>query len=238
MFSPVYAFSLYLQACRGLTPTLTGAAFTGINFSVLTSSITCGGAISRKGRYRWAIWTGWVVATIGIALMIVLDSVTPTYGWVLLVIPLGIGHGFLLISLNFGIQALAKERDGAYAAGLYVFARSFGSCLGVTLVGTILHNRLLQHVHDLRLPEIVAKGAEEYVVLLNSGNLDPAFEAMVRKAYGLAFRSVFEVLTGLSALAGLISLAIREENMDRKLESEHVVVGADSQLELNRLEKN
>jgi MFS family permease len=222
MFCGLYSIALYLQACLGLSPTITGVGILGLNFGLLTVSVVSGRLITNSGRYRWAIWSGWGTIISSTAIMIALDASTPTYGWVLLFVPLGVGHGLLLISLNFSIQALAKERDGAYAAGMYTFARTFGMCLGVSIGGTVLHNTLLRHLREAQLDENIAHNAEGYIFNLNDPRQGILRESDIRVAYAAAFRNVFEVLTAIAVLGGLFSLLIKHASLDRALESEHV----------------
>ena len=222
MFCLLYSISLYLQACRSLTPTLTGVGLMGINFALLTTSILTGRAITRQGKYTWAIWSGWAIFIASVAILIALDESTPHYGWALLFLPLGIGCGLLLISLNFCIQALVNERDGAYAAGMYTFARTLGMCLGVAICGTALHNFLGTQLQKAQLDKSIADDAEGFIVVL--GQLgSPAFQSAVRSVYAAAFRNIFEVLTGISVLGGLASLFVRHSSLDRVLDSEHVL---------------
>jgi MFS family permease len=222
MFCGLYSIALYLQACLGLSPIITGTGILGLNFGLLTVSIVSGRLITKSGQYRWAIWSGWVVIISSTAIMIALDASTPTYGWVLLFIPVGVGHGLLLISLNFSIQALAKERDGAYAAGMYTFARTFGMCLGVSIGGTVLHNTLLRRFREVRLDEDIAHNAEAYIFILNDPRQHILRESDIRAAYAVAFRNVFEVLTAIAVLGGLVSLLVKHASLDRALQSEHV----------------
>lgn len=157
-----------------------------------------------------------------IAIMIALDAYTPHYGWALLLIPLGVGCGLLLISLNFSIQALVSDIDGAYAAGMYTFARTLGMCLGVTVGGTTLHNFLKTQLEVAGLNGNVAEDSEGFILVLNSHSNAPDVEAIARDAYAAAFRNVFEVLVGISVLGTLVSLVVRHSNMDRTFNSEHV----------------
>ncbi|KAJ4378188.1 hypothetical protein N0V83_001022 [Neocucurbitaria cava] len=197
----------------------------GLNFALLTISVVSGRLITKSGQYRWAIWAGWAIIVASSAVMIALDASTPTYGWVLLFVPVGLGHGLVLISLNFSIQALAKERDGAYAAGMYTFARTFGMCLGVAVGGTVLHNTLLRHLRDAGLDENIAHNAEGFIFTLNDPNQHIVGESDIRAAYASAFRNVFEVLTAIAILGGLLSLLITQVTLDRALESDHVFEG-------------
>lgn len=76
----------------------------------------------------------------------------------------------MLISLNFSTQALAQEKDGASAAGMYIFTHTLDMCLGVAVGGTVLHNTLLRHLRNAGLPESIAHNAESFMVTLNDKN--------------------------------------------------------------------
>lgn len=222
MFCKLYVVVLYLQACKGLTPTLSGVGVLGVNFGLIMISVVTGRLITKLGKYKWAIVSGWIIVIGSTAIMIAFDTSTPTYGWILLFIPLGIGHGLVLISLNFSTQALAKERDGAYAAGMYIFTRTLGMCIGVAVGGTVLHNTLLRHLRNAGLPESIAHNAESFIVTLNDNDQSVLRRNDIRDAYAEAFRNVFEVLTAISVLAAGLSVFIKQVSMDRALESEHV----------------
>lgn len=124
---------MYLQSTQAYRPLISGADLLPIIGTLSPSAVVVGGLMTRRGSYRWAIWSGWASIIASTALLIILSDSTPTYGWVLLFISIGPSHGLVLTSLNFALQALATERDSAYAAAMYTFMRTFGMCLGVAL---------------------------------------------------------------------------------------------------------
>ncbi|KAF2267505.1 MFS general substrate transporter [Lojkania enalia] len=225
MFCELYYLPIYLESAKALSATLTGVGLIPITGALLPTSVTVGALITRFGRYRWAIWTGWAAVIASTALLIILSASTPTYGWVLLFIPIGLGHGLVLMSLNFGIQALARERDGAYAAAMYTFLRTFGMCLGVAIGGTVFQNRLAAHLRNGRLDEGIARDAEAFITVLKDMDRNTFPVERYREAYAAALRNVFEVLTGIAALGGGMSIFISHASMDRALDSEHVMAG-------------
>lgn len=73
----------YLEVVKSYSPVLTGVGLVPITAGIIPTTILIGALVSRMGRYRWAIWSGWAVTIFGTGLLIVLDVDTPTYQWVL-----------------------------------------------------------------------------------------------------------------------------------------------------------
>jgi hypothetical protein len=155
-------------------------------------------------------------------LLILLDQQIKSAAWIILFVFVGFGHGLVLMSINFCLQALANSGDMGYAAAMYTFSRTFGMCIGVAIGGTVFQNRLATHLAQLGLPVNVATNAEAFVATLKSLPI----QSPQRKAYSLvynsSFRNVIEVLVGIAALGGILSLFIGHASMDRPLDSEHV----------------
>ncbi|OAL00503.1 putative efflux pump antibiotic resistance protein [Phaeosphaeriaceae sp. SRC1lsM3a] len=221
MFAHLYYLPMYLQSVQGYGPTLSGVGLVPIIGGLIPTSIIVGSRMTKLGSYRWAIWSGWASIVASTALLIILSDTTPTYGWILLFLTIGPSHGLVLTSLNFALQALAKERDGAYAAAMYTFMRTFGMCLGVAIGGVVVQNRLLVHLGARGLDEGVAKEAEAFILVMNERLEGPVLN-LYREAYAEAFRNLFEVLLGIAVLAGGTSAFIKHASMDRELDSEHV----------------
>ena len=191
--------------------------------ALLPTSIMIGRLMTRFGRFRWAVWLGWVVTIVGTGLLILLDTNIRTYAWVMIFVVVGLGHGLVLMSLNFSVQAMAETQNVAYAAGMYTFARTFGMCIGVAIGGVVFQNELKNHLGNLHLPTAVAKNAESFLATLEALPKDSTQHQAYILAYADSFKIVFEVLTAIAGLAGLLSLLIHEYTMDRELDSEHVL---------------
>lgn len=85
---------------------------------------------------------------------------TRIHTWVLVFIVFGLGHGLILISLNFSVQAMADTQNVAYAAAMYTFTRTLGVCIGVAVADIMFQNELRKQLGDLRLPIGIANDAE------------------------------------------------------------------------------
>ena len=156
-------------------------------------------------------------------MLILLDVHIRTYAWILIFVVVGLGHGLILMSLNFSIQAMSDSHIVAYAAAMYTFMRSFGMCMGVAIGGAVFQNQLKKHLAELRLLTSVATDAEGFVVNLKAlPKTSPQYQNFIL-AYAKSFDNLFEVLTALAGLAGLLSLLIEEFSMDKELNSKHVL---------------
>ena len=223
MFCELYYIPFYFESVKDYSPTITGVAMIPLTGAMLPISVLIGRLMTKFGRYRWAIWLGWAITIAGTGLLILLDVDTRVYAWVLIFIVVGLGHGLILMSLNFSVQAMADTRDVAYAAAMYTFTRTFGMCIGVAVGGTVFQNELRKHLSELHLPTKVANDAEGFVTTLKAlPHASVQYQANVL-AYVNSFKTVFEVLTAIAGLAALLSLFIKEYTMDKGLDSEHVL---------------
>lgn len=209
-----------------MSPTLTGAGALGITCGLFPSSAVSSIVITRTGYLRWAIWTGWLIITLGTGLMLKFGTHTSTVTWASVFCLVGFGHGFLLGSMGIAAQAAAGPKDAAYATAMYAFVRTLGMVIGVAIGGAIFQNRLPRYLENASVPMAsavdIVQNADGYVTVLQQmPKGSPSRQAIV-EGYAEALRVVFGVLTGISALGGLASLAIRHHTLDRELDSEHV----------------
>lgn len=183
--------------------------------------------IARVGSFRWAIWIGWIITTLSLGLLVLLDVDTPKAVWVVLFVVAGLGQGVLFIAHSVASQAACRARDAAHASAMYSFMRSLGLCLGVALGGTIWTNLLLGRVVRVHLPVRVAvefAGNTEDAVRLTK-ELPDAVKSRVMEAVAWSFQMLFAVLCGVSGLGLVVACCfIRAHSLDQELETEHVLL--------------
>lgn len=100
-------------------------------FLLIPGSVVVAYLITRFGRYRWAVWIGWVITTIACGLLILLDMHTPKVVFSVALAVFGVGAGMVLTSVNIAIQAACCMQDRAMGACMYGFMRSLGMAFGV-----------------------------------------------------------------------------------------------------------
>jgi len=216
----LYYLPLYFLAVRQASPVHTGLDILPITLTMIPASVVVGAIVTRVNRYRWAIWSGWAVSTLACGLTILWDKNTSTAIWVITLIILGLGQGFILNAQNFATQAICLPRDEASAASMYVFLRSFGGAIGVGIGGTVFQNVMKIKLVQLELPVEIARDAESYIVTLMSLPASP-FKTHVIEAYVYGLHGVYGTLCGIAGLASFLSLFLKHFDMNKDLDSEH-----------------
>lgn len=128
----------FFMTVLGVSPTHAGINLFPAVLLLVPGSIIVSILTTHLGRFRWAIWAGWGITTLGTGLML-LENIHPkTVQWASALAVYGIGTGMVLTSVNVGIQAISKEEDAAMAACMYGFMRSLGMPIGVAVSLQIL----------------------------------------------------------------------------------------------------
>jgi MFS family permease len=201
---------------------MNGVALLPITCGLLPASVIVGVLMSKYGRFRPAVWAGWIVTVLATSLLCLLGTNTSIATYVVIFLCVGLGQGLLLSSLNFTVQAIASTQDVAYAAALYAFLRGVGLCLGVAIGGTIFQNFLSRYLAQAGLPTAIAGDAEGFIATLKSLQ-ESKYKEDLLHAFSRAFVGLFAILSGISTLGGFVSLAVRKHGMDKPMDSEHVL---------------
>jgi hypothetical protein len=219
----LYYQPFYFEAIKGYTPILAGVGLFPLTFTVAPASIVTGIVSAITGKYRWATWSGWVLTTFGMGLMIYLDVNTSVPGWIFLCIVGGVGTGFLFAAMALAIQASSTNRNMAYAVILFVFFRSFGQTVGVAIGGVVFQNAMKSKL--LTYP-LLAANATQYAAdssgLVEIIKLMPAGleKTQLLQSYMHGLRTVYIMCTALAAVAMVAAFFTEGLPLDRALESD------------------
>jgi hypothetical protein len=206
------------MSIRASSPTLAGIELFPALFLLLPGSVVVATLTTRLGAFRWAIWSGWLMTTLGAGLLLLLDVNTKYYIIAIALGVLGIGFGEVITSMNTAIQAISKVKDASMAACMYAFMRSLGAPLGVAICGTIFQNAMSSRLTSHGLPESIAHDSERYIYVLRTMK-DEVKKAAILDSYSHGFRAVFVFLTCISASAFAASLFVKHFSMDKELQS-------------------
>ncbi|KAM0799122.1 major facilitator superfamily domain-containing protein [Usnea florida] len=219
----LYYMPLYYEAVKGETPILAGISLFPATFTVAPAAVVTGFVITKTGRYRWAIWSGWVLTTFGTGILYLLDVNTTTVQWVFLNLVSGLGMGVLFPSMAFSIQAATNNKDLAFAVALFTFFRAFGQALGVAVGGVIFQNQLEKKLltYPLLAPMagVYSSDASGLVQIIKTMQHGLARTQLIQ-SYADSLKYVWIVMCVLAGLALLSSFFIKGFELDRALETE------------------
>jgi len=222
----LYYQPLYFEAVKGYKPVIAGVALFPATFTVAPLSIATGIAITKSGHYRWSIWGGWAVTTLGMGLLNIwkVDSNIPT--WLFTELVSGIGLGILFPSLLYQIQAAARAQDVAFAAAMFSFFRAMGQAIGVAIGGAIFQNEMRSNLRDSTRfagqASELAKDAAALVRIIHDASGED--QVVLKKAYTDSLRTIYVVMTVFAGCCFLLSGLIRKYDINIGLETEQGLV--------------
>ncbi|ROW08313.1 hypothetical protein VMCG_03205 [Cytospora schulzeri] len=229
LFGQLYYVPMYFMSVLAYSPINTGLALLPVMVTLVPASIVAGFLITRFNGYRWPIWGGWVILTIGCGLTTIWKRDTHIAVWVITLIILGFGHGSILNAQNFASQAICVDGEEGAAAAMYGFMRHFGTALGVGIGGTAFQNIMALKLGWLGLSTEIAKNAEGFISQLKLMPASPE-KTQILDSYVYGFKGVYSVYLAISGVAFFISLLIKHYDMNKELRTDH-------QLEDNNIAK-
>lgn len=219
VYSALYFLPLYFEAVQNYDPIIAGVALFPATFTVAPMSIVAGVIISKRGEYRWVTWVGWVISTLGLGVMILLDVGMGVAQWFFLTFVMGLGLGLLYTSLAIINQAAVTEDLLTFAISMFIFARMLGQCVGVALSGVIFQNRMSSNL--LRTATLADK-AYEYsrdasgLIPLLHDMPDGLQKSELIQAYASSLQTVWAIMCALSGLVMVASIFIKHISLDRE----------------------
>ncbi|KAJ5085231.1 hypothetical protein N7532_010002 [Penicillium argentinense] len=238
LWCALYYLPLYYEAVKEYKPVIAGVALFPQTFTTAPCAIVVGIVITKTGKYRWAIWMGWTISTIGMGLLCIIKRDTSIPGWIFLNLVSGVGLGALFPSLGYAVQASADPSNLSIAVAMFSFFRALGQAIGVAVGGVVFQNQMY---HNLMKYPALAPMASSYSK--DAAGLVQVIQAMpagadkidLKDAYTDSLRIVWAVCCAISGVALLLSLFTQEYDLDRALETEQ---GLDEKKKESDLEHN
>jgi hypothetical protein len=222
LWSLLYFLPLYYEAVKGYTPIISGVAMLPESGFVAPMAVIVGVACAVTGRYRWAIWVGWLLTTLGSGLLLLLKPTSTIPAWLFLNILVSIGTGMLFPAMGLGVQAAGRPRDAGHAAAFYSFTRVFGQSIGVAISGVAFQNqvksKLLGYADLAPFASEYSKDATALVTIIKSMPAGPMKTNLIQ-AYSDSLGSIWILMTALSAVGLVSSLLIKGYSLNQELDT-------------------
>jgi hypothetical protein len=226
IWSGLYYLPVYFQGVKGYSPLGSAVALFPLTLTLPPFAVLFGILIKKTGQYRKFLWLGWLLATLGAGLFILLDLDTSRAQWTFNTMFAGIGLGILLPVLRVAVQASSSNEDMAFAASLVMTTRVLGMSLAIGVCGIIFQNVFRLKVQGPAFSnraDALSKDALGVVNLIQQlSDADPD-KVVLRRALGDSIRFVWVFLAAMSGFSLFTSFFTRELSLHRNLETDQGV---------------
>lgn len=224
LWSILYYMPLFFEGAHDFTPILAGVSALPQSLTVVPCAMVVGVVAAKTGHYRWALWVGWTLTTMGSGLLYLLSPSTSTPAWVFLMLVSGIGIGLLFPAMALAIQASAPPKDIAIAAAMFTFFRCFGQTIGVAVGGVVFQNRMAANLAGSpSLSGSATTYSLDVVSLIRRinamSNSDPQ-KSILRTALSHSIRPIWALMCGLAGVALLTTIFIKHYDLNQELTTE------------------
>ncbi|KAL9609598.1 MAG: hypothetical protein Q9167_005641 [Letrouitia subvulpina] len=224
LWAILYYMPLFFEGAQDFTPILAGVSALPQSLTVVPCAMLVGVVAAKTGYYRWAIWSGWILTTLGSGLLYLLKPTTSIPGWIFLMLVSGIGIGLLFPAMALAIQASVPPKNIAIAAAMFTFFRCFGQTIGVAIGGVIFQNRMAANLASYpALSRSATSYSLDVVALIRQINVMPSSDPqkhILQNALSKSIGTIWAVICGLAGLALITTLCIKHYNLDQELVTE------------------
>jgi EmrB/QacA subfamily drug resistance transporter len=168
----IFLLVLFLQIVLGFSALKAGLTLLPLPLAIIVVAPFAGRLTDIIGG-RWILFAGTLITALGIYLMSDLSGVTD---WTNLVLPLavsGVGMGLVMAPTTTVVMASTPVEESGMGAGILSTTRQIGSVLGLSVLGAVLQNQLVNNVsHALsQIPLIPDTIRSQIVSGLQSGGI-------------------------------------------------------------------
>ncbi|EFX00832.1 major facilitator superfamily transporter multidrug resistance [Grosmannia clavigera kw1407] len=219
LWSVLYFLPLYYEAVKGYSTVITGVAVLPITLTVAPAASAVGVITGITGRYRWSIWIGWALTTMGSGLLLLLKPDTSVAAWIWLNVPLGVGTGMLFPAMGLSIQAACEPVLNGQASAFFSFLRTFGQSIGVAVSGVIFQNSFKRKLAALpafaSLANQYSHDATSVVAIIRHMPASVEKTQLV-KAYNEGLHVIYVSMIAFSAFCLILSVFLRGYSLNQE----------------------
>jgi EmrB/QacA subfamily drug resistance transporter len=149
MLGSIMYLTQFNQQVYGASPTISGLMLLPMIAGLMAVSITTGQLVSKYGKYKRFMVSGFVVATIAIASLVSLTPSSPFIQEAIIIFFVGAGIGAAMPLMNIAIQNEFEQKDLGIATSSSQLFRGLGSTIGVAVFGSMLTLGITNNLGDM-----------------------------------------------------------------------------------------
>ncbi|EJU00412.1 MFS amino acid permease [Dacryopinax primogenitus] len=143
-----YYIPLYFQI-MGASAILSGVKMMTYSLGSALMAIVSGLVVSKSGDYRWVMWVGLTVMTLGMGLMIMLDNYSSVARQEIFLLVAAIGVGCIFQPPLIGLQAAMPIKDMATSTATFGLLRTLGGTIGISIGGAIYQSEVSRRASSI-----------------------------------------------------------------------------------------
>ncbi|CZR65066.1 related to MFS multidrug transporter [Phialocephala subalpina] len=213
-FGVLYYIPVYIQLL-GYSTTQAGLRLLPNSAGQAVGALAAGFIMRAYGTYYNLSILTHLFTVVGSGLLIHLSLTTPSWYPFLILAIIGLGFGgMLVINLTAVISSVQRDEQALATSASFVF-RSAGSTLGVTFASAVFQNVLKEALWS-RLGQVADAGDIIHTIRGNFqeiSHVDPLYRQDVLDSYMVALVAVFGTTFGMSCLAALTGLFMKEHKL-------------------------
>ncbi|RBQ75424.1 hypothetical protein VDGD_01083 [Verticillium dahliae] len=227
LWSLIYFLILYYQGVKFYSPIISALACLPESLTVAPAGIVVGVIAAITGHYRWSLWTGWALTTLGAGLLYLLNPDTPVRHWIPLNLPIGVGTGMLFPAMALSIQAACAPHLNAQAAAFFAFLRTFGQSVGVAVAGVIFQNALADELAaTTEFAAVADRYADDATIVIGiiNGMAPGPDRAVLVAAYADALKTIWLSLLAFAAFCLVLSASVASYSLQQAHDPKQALV--------------
>ena len=168
----IFLLVLFLQIVLGFSAIKAGLTLLPLPLVMMVVAPNAGRLTDKIGG-RWLLFAGTFITALGIYLMADLSGVTDSANLILPLAVCGAGMGLVMAPVTTVVMASTPMQQSGAGAGILATMRQVGSVMGVSVLGAVLQNQLVNNIRDAlsHIPQISAVIRDQIVQGLTSGSL-------------------------------------------------------------------
>ncbi|KAE9404712.1 MFS general substrate transporter [Gymnopus androsaceus JB14] len=150
-FSSLYYIPQFFQVALGYSPIHAGIFLIPLLIGQMSASWIAGMTISRTGRYRAVVYSGFGILTIACGCISTFTEFTAKATMVVLMLLAGIGSGMTMQTTTVAVQASVARKDMSVATAFRNFIRMLGGAFALSIASSFVNNAMRSTMVSLGL---------------------------------------------------------------------------------------
>ncbi|TIA87123.1 hypothetical protein E3P99_03372 [Wallemia hederae] len=207
-----YFLPVYFQVSNEASALDSGIQLLPFTLGASVVSIIAGLTVARFKKYRLIIWVSWTIQVLGYGLMTSLRNDSNRAKQVLYLLVAALGVGGLFQTPLLAMQAAVPIKDMAQSTGAYVFVRSLGGCIGISVGGVMMSTISQKKLRKIPNIGSLANLSTEDITRIKHIQPD-SLKLQIQAAWARGVSSFFILAVVLAACGLLSSLFIKRYSM-------------------------